>query len=74
MAKHEADEHLKASGLDFAILRPVALTDDDGSRDIVFGDAVDVKGEAARGDVAHVLAQAVDDPEWRGKTLLMASA
>jgi uncharacterized protein YbjT (DUF2867 family) len=73
-AKHEADEHLKASGLDFAILRPVALTDEDGSRNIVFGDAVDVQGEAARGDVAYVLAQAVDDPEWRGKTLLMASA
>ncbi len=73
MAKHEADEHLKASGLDFAILRPVALTDEDGSRDIVYGDAVDMLGEAARGDVAHVLAQAVDDPEWRGKTSLMAS-
>lgn len=74
MAKHEADEHLKASGLDFAILRPVALTDADGARDIVYGDAVDVQGEAARGDVAFALAQAVDDPEWRGKTLLMASA
>ena len=74
MAKHEADEHLKASGLDFAILRPVALTEKDGTRDIVYGDAVDVQGEAARGDVAYVLAQAVNDPEWRGKTLLMASA
>ncbi|WP_299789637.1 SDR family oxidoreductase [uncultured Marivita sp.] len=74
MAKHKADEHLKASGLDFAILRPVALTEEDGTRDIVYGDAVDVQGEAARGDVAYVLAQAVDDPEWRGKTLRMASA
>ena len=26
-AKHEADEHLKASGMPYAILRPVALTD-----------------------------------------------
>jgi hypothetical protein len=40
----------------------------------VFGDAVDVQGEAARGNVAYVLAQAVDDPEWRGRTVLMASA
>ena len=52
----------------------MALTDEDGMRDIIYGDAVDVQGEAARGDVAYVLAQAVDDPEWRGKTLLMASA
>jgi hypothetical protein len=28
----------------------------------------------AERDVAYVLAQVVDDPEWRGKTLLMASA
>lgn len=74
MAKHDADEHLKASGLDFAILRPVALTEEDGSRKIVLGDDVDVSGEAARGDVAFVLAQAVDDPKWRNKTLRMASA
>ncbi|SIT14175.1 NAD(P)H-binding [Roseivivax lentus] len=73
-AKHDADEHLKASGLSFAILRPVALTDDDGTRDMKFGDDVDVGTKAARGDVAAVLAQAVDDPDWTGKTLLMQSA
>ncbi|MFX0544135.1 SDR family oxidoreductase [Roseovarius sp. S1116L3] len=72
-AKHEADEHLMASGLSYAIVRPVSLTDEDGTRDMAFGDAVDVKGEAARGDVAHVLANAVDDPEWTGKALLMQS-
>jgi uncharacterized protein YbjT (DUF2867 family) len=72
-AKHEADEHLKASGLSYAIVRPVSLTDDDGSRDIRFGDDVDPKGKAARGDVAAVLANAVDDSEWTGKALLMQS-
>lgn len=72
-AKHEADEHLKASGLSYAIVRPVALTDDNGSRDMRFGDDVDPKGKAARGDVAVVLANAVDDSEWTGKALLMQS-
>jgi uncharacterized protein YbjT (DUF2867 family) len=72
-AKHEADEHLKASGLSYAIVRPVSLTDDDGSRDMLFGDDVDLKGKAARGDVAAVLANAVDDSEWTGKALLMQS-
>ncbi len=72
-AKHEADEHLKASGLSYAIIRPVALTDDDGTRDMRFGDDVDVKGTAARGDVAAVLASAIDDPVWSGKATLMQS-
>jgi len=72
-AKYEADEHLKASGLSYAIIRPVSLTDDDGNRNMLFGDDVDPKGKAARGDVAAVLANAVDDSEWTGKALLMQS-
>jgi len=72
-AKHEADEHLKASGLSYAIVRPVSLTDDDGSRDMRFGDEADPKGKAARGDVAAVLADAVEDDEWTGKALVMQS-
>tara|TARA_R110000824_G_scaffold99883_5_gene237477 strand:+ start:13667 stop:14284 length:618 start_codon:yes stop_codon:yes gene_type:complete len=72
-AKHKADEHLKASGLSYAIIRPVSLTDDDGHRDMRFGDEVDPQGKAARGDVAAVLANAVDDSEWTGKALLMQS-
>lgn len=72
-AKHDADEHLKASGLPYVIVRPVALTDDDGSGDILLGDAVDPKSKAARGDVARVLADAVDSDDWLGKTRLMQS-
>lgn len=73
-AKHEADEHLKKSDLSYAILRPVSLTDDDGVRDMRFGEDVDTSGKAARGDVAAVLANAINDPEWRGKITLMQSA
>jgi uncharacterized protein YbjT (DUF2867 family) len=72
-AKHDADEHLKASGLSYAIVRPVSLTNDDGTRDMRFGEDVDAKGKAARGDVAAVLASAVDDPDWTGKVLSMQS-
>lgn len=72
-AKHDADEHLKASGLTYAIVRPVALTDDDGGGEAIFGDDVDPKSKAARGDVAMVLADAVTSEDWIGKTLLMQS-
>ncbi len=73
-AKHDADEHLKASGLTYAILRPVALTDDDGSGEVILGDDVDPKAKAARGDVAMVLTDAVTNDDWAGKTRLMQSA
>ncbi len=72
-AKHDADEHLKSSGLSYAIVRPVRLTDEDGTREMRFGDDVNVDGKAARGDVAAVLAKAVDESEWSGKVLLMQS-
>ena len=72
-AKHDADEHLKASGLTYAIVRPVALTDDNGGGEVIFGDDVDPKSKAARGDVAMVLADAVTSEDWIGKTLLMQS-
>ena len=73
-AKHEADVHLQNSGLEYAILRPVALTDDAGNRNMIFGDSVDVKAKAARGDVAAALVDAVTDPEWKNRALLMQSA
>ncbi len=72
-AKHAADEHLKASGLSYAIVRPVALTDEDGTREIRLGDQVDVEGQAARGDVASVLAEAIDSADWHNNVALMQS-
>lgn len=73
-AKHDADEHLKASELDYAIVRPVSLTNEDGARAIKLGNDVDTGAKAARGDVAFILANAVEDSDWTGKTQLMQSA
>ncbi|MEC7399728.1 MAG: SDR family oxidoreductase [Pseudomonadota bacterium] len=72
-AKHDADEHLMASGLSCTIVRPVSLTDADGTRDIILGDEVDPKGKAARGDVAAILARAATDRTLAGKAFLMES-
>ena len=72
-AKHDADEHLKAADIDHVILRPVALTDDDGDRAILLGDDVDSSAEAHRGDVAAVLARAATQDELLGRTVLMQS-
>lgn len=70
-AKHAADERLKSSSLEYAILRPVALTDDGPTGSVKLGDDVDPKGKAARGDVAVLLADAAEQDEWVGAIRLM---
>ena len=57
-AKHDADEHLMASGLTYAILRPVSLTDAGRSGDVILADSVDKGAKVSRADVAAVLADA----------------
>lgn len=73
-AKHEADEHLKASGLTFSILRPVALTNDGRSAAVILGDKVDPSATASRADVAHVLADAAVSGRFDGLVQLLQSA
>lgn len=73
-AKHAADERLKKSDLEIAILRPVSLTEEGPTGKIQLGEDVDPKGEAARGDVAVLLADAAENEEWVGRVTLMESA
>ncbi|MBQ1202998.1 MAG: SDR family oxidoreductase [Loktanella sp.] len=73
-AKHDADEYLKASGLTFSILRPVALTDDGRGAHVILGKDVDQSAKAARADVARVLADAATTGRYDGVVQDMQSA
>jgi uncharacterized protein YbjT (DUF2867 family) len=66
-AKQAADQHLINSGLTYSILRPVALTDDPKTNAVNLGDSVDQQGQARRGDVAAVLAEAAVTGRHDGK-------
>ena len=72
-AKKEADEHLQASGVPYAIIRPGALTKDDGQRNIRLGDDVEGDGTTARGDLAAVLARAVNEDAMADRIVPMES-
>ena len=72
-AKHMADEHLKASGLTYAILRPVSLTDEGRSGDVILADSVDKGAKVSRADVAAVLADAATGAH-DGKVVEMQAA
>ncbi|WP_271401019.1 SDR family oxidoreductase [Salinicoccus roseus] len=67
-AKHRADEYLKASGLDFTILRPGMLTNDSGTGKVRLFEGGTEIAEIPREDVANVLAHIVDTNKPEGKT------
>ncbi|GGC59242.1 SDR family oxidoreductase [Marinobacter halophilus] len=59
-AKHNADEHLKQSGLNYTIVRPGQLTDDDGTGKVKVSAGQEAFGKIPRQDVARVLLAALD--------------
>ena len=65
-AKREADEALRASSLDWTIVRPGALTDDDGTGRVTAGESTGY-GEIPRADVAAVLAAVLVDDSTIGR-------
>ncbi|MFO8140461.1 MAG: NAD(P)H-binding protein, partial [Marinobacter sp.] len=73
-AKHEADEYLKASGMTYSILRPVALTNNGRSKEVILGEEVDKSAKASRADVAYVLAEAATTGRHDGLAQNMQSA
>ena len=65
-AKRDADTALRDSGLDWTIIRPGGLTDDEPTGQVTIGETVD-RAEIPRADVAHVLAAALGDDRTIGK-------
>jgi uncharacterized protein YbjT (DUF2867 family) len=67
-AKHDADEALAASGLDWTIVRPGGLTDEPGSGRVALADRLGRFGRVPRQDVALVLLECLEAPNTVRKT------
>lgn len=65
-AKRDADAALRDSGLSWTIIRPGGLTDGAATGKIALSESVD-QGQIPRADVAHVLADCLDQPASAGK-------
>jgi uncharacterized protein YbjT (DUF2867 family) len=65
-AKQAADDHLRASDLDWTVVRPGRLTDDVPTGLVQVGRLE--SGSVTRGDVAHVLAEVVESDNTIGTT------
>jgi uncharacterized protein YbjT (DUF2867 family) len=66
-AKRDADTELRRRDLDWTILRPGALTFDEGTGLVTMGETV-TRGPISREDVAAVIAACLDDPRTVGHT------
>ncbi|MFW5972586.1 MAG: SDR family oxidoreductase [Bacteroidota bacterium] len=71
-AKAEADEALRNSGLDYTIIRPGGLTDDDPTGRVIMAPSLP-KGTIPRADVAAVLAHVLEVPETIGRQFDLTS-
>jgi uncharacterized protein YbjT (DUF2867 family) len=65
-AKRDADAELRASGLAWTILRPGALTIEEGTSSVSLGDSVP-RGSIAREDVARLIAACLAEPATIGR-------
>ena len=65
-AKRDADDHVRASELDWTIVKPGRLTDDVPTGRVRLGDLEG--GSVTRGDVAHVLAEVLETDGTIGRT------
>ena len=65
-AKRDADVALRDSGLDWTILRPGRLTNDDGTGQVALGEDI-ARGEIPRADVAAVVVAVLDDSSSIGR-------
>lgn len=59
-AKHNADEYLKTSGLEYSIVRPGTLTNEAQVAKIELAPKLNKRGEISRADVAQTLVQALE--------------
>ena len=67
-AKAAADAALQASGLDYTIIRPGMLTDEEGTGLVEVAPSLGRRGSVPRDDVAAVLVACLDEDATIGKT------
>lgn len=73
LAKARADERLRGSGLDYTIIRPGSLTDEEETDSIEAAEHLGRRGEIPRADVARTFVAALENPNTSGKTFEILS-
>ena len=66
-AKLNADDHLRDSDLDYSIVRPGRLTDEEATGKIKLAEKLDNYGDISRADVARTLVEVLPDDKMRNQ-------
>lgn len=66
--KLRGEESLKASGIPYTIIRPCALTEALGGKELIFEQGDNIKGKVSRDDVAEICVQAIKEPQAINRT------
>ncbi len=72
-AKKRADEYLKNSSLNYTILRPGRLSDEEGTGKIAAAESLNFKSDIPRDDVAQVAVEALENDKTYKKTIEILS-
>jgi uncharacterized protein YbjT (DUF2867 family) len=67
-AKQIADKHLRASGLDYVIVRPGGLTNEEAKGKIELGSKLNKSGSISRADVAKTLVEVLGNGVMQNQT------
>jgi uncharacterized protein YbjT (DUF2867 family) len=61
--KLRGEESVKASGIPYTIIRPCALTESAGGKELIFEQGDNIRGKISRDDVAEICVQAIKEPK-----------
>ena len=67
-AKKAADDHLRASSLNYSIIQPGGLTDEEGKNQIRASEKIGEFGQISRDDVAQALVESLDKSVLNNKS------
>lgn len=66
--KLRGEDSLRASGIPYTIIRPCALTEEAGSKELIFEQGDNIRGKISREDVAELCVQVLQQPKARNLT------
>jgi uncharacterized protein YbjT (DUF2867 family) len=67
--KLRGEDSLRESGIPYTIIRPCALTEEPGGKELIFEQGDNIRGKISRNDVAEICVQSLKQPKAKNITL-----